>query len=468
MSTMFSHETFISPFTWRYGTEEMREIFSEVHKRRLLRDIWIAIAETQAEVGLVTTGQIEDLKNHRNDIDIERAAEIEKEIRHDLMAEIKTYAEQCPVGGKIIHLGATSMDILDNMDVIRQKEALDIILKKLSALLSSFAKRIRQEADTACMAFTHIQPAEVTTVGYRLAQTAQDLLDDYTDITAVRDRLKGKGIKGAVGTAASYAALLEGTDMSARSFEQKVMKRIGLTAFEGATQVYPRKQDYRIGTVLAGLCSTIYKFALDIRMLQTPPIGEWNEPFGDKQVGSSAMPFKRNPINSEKIDSLCRQAVSTVDTLWHNASSMILERTLDDSANRRIILPELLLTCDEVLKTSQRLIDGLVFNTEMIQRNLATYGLFAATERVLMDLGRNGADRQEMHELIREYSLSAWPIVMRGEENPLLEMLSSDSEMLKYLTQERIVELMDASEYTGDAAERAVNIAGSIEEVLSE
>jgi len=442
MSTMFSHETFISPFTWRYGTEEMREIFSEVHKR--------------------------DLKNHRNDIDIERAAEIEKEIRHDLMAEIKTYAEQCPVGGKIIHLGATSMDILDNMDVIRQKEALDIILKKLSALLSSFAKRIRQEADTACMAFTHIQPAEVTTVGYRLAQTAQDLLDDYTDITAVRDRLKGKGIKGAVGTAASYAALLEGTDMSARSFEQKVMKRIGLTAFEGATQVYPRKQDYRIGTVLAGLCSTIYKFALDIRMLQTPPIGEWNEPFGDKQVGSSAMPFKRNPINSEKIDSLCRQAVSTVDTLWHNASSMILERTLDDSANRRIILPELLLTCDEVLKTSQRLIDGLVFNTEMIQRNLATYGLFAATERVLMDLGRNGADRQEMHELIREYSLSAWPIVMRGEENPLLEMLSSDSEMLKYLTQERIVELMDASEYTGDAAERAVNIAGSIEEVLSE
>ncbi len=465
---MFSHDTFISPFTWRYGTETMRRIFSETHKRELLRDIWIAIAESQAEAGLVTEEQVDDLKAHRKEIDIERASEIEQEIRHDLMAEIKTYAEQCPVGGKIIHLGATSMDILDNMDVIRHREALDMILKGLSDLLSSFAARIREEADTACMAFTHIQPAEVTTVGYRLAQTAQDLLDDYIDIRTVRDRLKGKGIKGAVGTAASYAALLEGTDMSARSFEQKVMTRIGLTAFEGATQVYPRKQDYRIGTVLAGLCSTLYKFALDIRMLQTPPIGEWNEPFREKQVGSSAMPFKRNPINSEKIDSLCRSAVSSVDTLWHNASSMILERTLDDSANRRFVLPELFLTCDEVLKTSQRLIDGLVFNTETIRRNLENYGLFAATERVLMDLGRNGADRQEMHELIREYSLRAWPIVMRGEENPLLEMLSSDSEMLKYLTQERIVELMDASEYTGDAAERAVNIAGSIEEVLSE
>ena len=465
---MFSHDTFISPFTWRYGTEAMRGIFSEIHKRELLRDIWIAIAESQAEAGLVTEEQVTDLKAHRKEIDIERASEIEQEIRHDLMAEIRTYAEQCPVGGKIIHLGATSMDILDNMDVIRHREALDIILRELSDLLSSFAARIREEADTACMAFTHIQPAEVTTVGYRLAQTAQDLLDDYIDITTVRDRLKGKGIKGAVGTAASYAALLEGTPMSARSFEDQVMQRIGLKAFEGATQVYPRKQDYRIGTVLAGLCSTLYKFALDIRMLQTPPIGEWNEPFREKQVGSSAMPFKRNPINSEKIDSLCRSAVSSVDTLWHNASSMILERTLDDSANRRFVLPELFLTCDEVLKTSQRLIDGLVFNAETIRRNLENYGLFAATERVLMDLGRNGADRQEMHELIREYSLSAWPLVMRGEDNPLIDLLSSDAEMLKYLTKERIVELMDAREYTGDAAQRALAIARSIEESLAE
>lgn len=465
---MFSHDTFISPFTWRYGTEVMRGIFSETHKRELLRDIWIAIAESQAEAGLVTEEQVNDLKAHRKEIDIERASEIEQEIRHDLMAEIKTYAEQCPVGGKIIHLGATSMDILDNMDVIRHREALDIVLKELSDLLSSFAARIREEADTACMAFTHIQPAEVTTVGYRLAQTAQDLLDDYIDIKTVRDRLKGKGIKGAVGTAASYAALLEGTPMSARAFEDQVMQRIGLKAFEGATQVYPRKQDYRIGTVLAGLCSTLYKFALDIRMLQTPPIGEWNEPFREKQVGSSAMPFKRNPINSEKIDSLCRSAVSSVDTLWHNASNMILERTLDDSANRRFILPELFLTCDEVLKTSQRLIDGLVFNTETIRRNLENYGLFAATERVLMDLGRNGADRQEMHELIREYSLRAWPLVMRGEDNPLIDLLSSDAEMLKYLTKERIVELMDAREYTGDAAQRALTIARSIEEALAE
>ncbi len=462
MPTTFSHDTFISPFTWRYGTEEMRGIFSEVHKRQLLRDIWIAIAESQSEAGLVTAEQVADLKAHRTEVDIERATEIEDVIRHDLMAEIKTYAEQCPVGGKIIHLGATSMDILDNMDVIRQKEAMDIIIAKLSDLLSAFATRIEAEADTPCMAFTHIQPAEVTTVGYRLAQVAQDLLDDYEDIVALRNRLKGKGIKGAVGTAASYAALLDGTGMSAREFEDKVMGRIGLVAFEGATQVYPRKQDYRIGTVLASLCATLYKFALDIRMLQTPPIGEWNEPFREKQVGSSAMPFKRNPINSEKIDSLCRATASSADTLWHNASSMILERTLDDSANRRVVLPELFLTCDEVLKTSQRLIDGLVFNTATIERNLGTYGLFAATERVLMELGRNGADRQEMHELIREHSLAAWPAVMRGEENPLLEMMASDEQMLSFLSREQIISLMDASGYTGDASERALNIAKSI------
>ncbi len=462
MATAFSHDTFISPFTWRYGSAPMREIFSEVHKRRLLRDIWIAIAESQMEAGLVSGEQVDDLKAHRNEIDIERATEIEDVIRHDLMAEIKTYAEQCPVGGKIIHLGATSMDILDNMDVIRQKEALTILKESLEKLLSAFAERITSEAATPCMAFTHIQPAEVTTVGYRLAQVAQDLLDDYEDICALLSRLKGKGIKGAVGTAASYQSLLEGTGMSARQFEQKVMERISLTAFEGATQVYPRKQDYRIGTVLAGLCATLYKFALDIRMLQTPPIGEWNEPFREKQVGSSAMPFKRNPINSEKIDSLCRTAISSADTLWHNASSMILERTLDDSANRRIVLPELFLTCDEVLSTSLRLIDGLVFNKATIERNLGTYGLFAATERVLMELGRKGADRQEMHERIREHSLAAWPYVMKGDENPLLSLMADDEQMQNYLTREEIIALMDASGYTGEAEERALNIAKSI------
>jgi adenylosuccinate lyase len=465
MSSSFDHETFISPFTWRYGSERMRSIYSEKHKRLLLRTIWIAIATAQERAGLVKREQVEDLIAHKSEIDIDRASEIEKEIHHDLMAEIKTYAEKCPIGGPIIHLGSTSMDVLDNMDVMRQKEALIEIKTLITTLLKEFALRIEEEADHPCMAFTHIQPAEPTTIGYRLAQIAQDLLEDLSDIDRMIERIKGKGIKGAVGTSASYMALLEGTQLSSAQFEQSVMDQLGIEAFEAATQVYPRKQDYRIGTILSGLCATIYKFALDIRILQSPPIGEWSEPFGTKQVGSSAMPFKRNPINSEKIDSLCRFAASQSDILWHNSAHMILERTLDDSANRRIVLPELFLTCDEVLHTAIKLVKNLNFHYPTIERNLATYGPFAATEKVLMALGRNGADRQEMHEVIREHSLTAWPFVQRGEKNPLLTLLSEDKRILEYLSKEEIISLLDASDYVGDAPLRARNIANSIKKI---
>lgn len=466
MSSSFDHNTFISPFTWRYGNERMRSIYSETHKRSLLRTIWIAIASVQMKAGLVKTEQVEDLIAHKDEIDIDRASEIEKEIHHDLMAEIKTYAEKCPTGGPIIHLGSTSMDVLDNMDVMRQKEALIEIRRLTIQLLEVLLKRIEEEKDRPCMAFTHIQPAEPTTIGYRLAQTAQDLIADLEDLDRMIARIRGKGIKGAVGTSASYMALLEGTGLSSFEFEKEVMDQLNIEAFEGATQVYPRKQDYRIGTILSGLCASLNKFALDLRLMQSPPVGEWSEPFGARQVGSSAMPFKRNPINSEKIDSLCRFAASQVDVLWHNSANMILERTLDDSANRRIVLPQLFLTCDEVLNTTVRLVRNMNFHYPAIEKNLALYGPFAATEKVLMALGRKGADRQKMHEVIREHSLKAWPAVQSGQSNPLLSLLSGDDRILAYLDKDEIASLLDASDYVGDAPLRAQRIADEIRKVI--
>ena len=463
----FTHDTYISPFSWRYASEEMRTVFSEEHKRKLLRKVWVALASAQAEAGLVKAEQLSELIAHQEDIDIERASEIEAEIHHDLMAEIKTFAEQCPNAGSIIHLGATSMDILDNMDAMRLKQALTLIIEKTKTLLSLFVEKMESYADTPCMAFTHIQPAEPTTVGYRLAQTAQDLKEDLEGLLAVQASVRGKGMKGAVGTSASYTELLKDRSVSAMEMEQRVMENLGLEAFTAATQVYPRKQDYRVGTALSSLACTLYKFFIDFRLLQSPPIGEWSEPFGAKQVGSSAMPFKRNPINSEKIDSLCRYISAQSEVLWQNAASTLLERTLDDSANRRLVLPDMFLALDEVLLTANKVVRGMQIHQSGIARNLEAYGIFAASERLLMELGRKGANRQEMHELIREYSLKAWAEVQEGKPNTLKDMLTQDETVLSFLSKEAALETLDATQYIGDSALRTRLVAQEIASLIN-
>jgi len=432
----------------------MRSLWSESHKRRTLRKVWIALAKAQLCAGLVSPQQVDDLIAHQEQIDIARASEIEEQIHHDLMAEIRTYAEQCPVGGSIIHLGATSMDVLDNMDVIRQKESLDLVIDRLKTFARALCVKMETFADTPCMAFTHIQPAEPTTIGYRIAQTAQDILDDLEQLQTLRTALKGKGMKGAVGTSASYATLLEGTGLTPMHMEHLVMEDLGIVPFMACTQVYPRKQDWRLGTALAGLCCTLYKFAIDFRLLQSPTIGEWSEPFGSQQVGSSAMPFKRNPINAEKIDSLCRFVSVQSDILWQNAANTLLERTLDDSANRRVVLPEMFLATEEALLTAIKLVEGMHIHTAAVQRNLAAYGLFASSERLLMELGKRGADRQHMHEVIRNHSLAAWEEVQQGRPNPLASSLSQDPEVTAYIAQQEVVKLLDASGYIGDAPAR--------------
>lgn len=465
---MFDHTTYLSPFSWRYGSPEMRAIWSETYKRRLWRRIWVALAEAQHAAGLVTAGQVADLRAHADEIDLERAQAIEAEIHHDLMAEVKTFAEQCPVGGGIIHLGATSMDIEDNADALRLREALDLILARLGELLAHLADQIDRWAQTPAMAFTHLQPAEPTTVGYRLAQYGFDLLTDLAELRRVRDGLRGKGFKGAVGTSASYAELLAGdgpaAPLSPGEFEARVMSSLDLRPFPVATQTYPRKQDWLVLNALAGLAGSLYKFAFDLRLLQSPPVGEWAESFGQKQIGSSAMPFKRNPINAENIDSLARFVATLPRVAWDNAAHSLLERTLDDSANRREVLPAAYLAVDEILRRSTRLIRDLRLDEAAIARNLETYGPFAASERLLMAAVKAGGDRQHLHELIRQHSLAAWADVAAGRPNSLAERLSRDPEITALLPGDRARALLDVTRvaYVGDAPSRARDLAGEI------
>ena len=466
--TGFSHETYLSSFTWRYGSEAMRRVWSVAHQRRLWRQVWVALAEAQAAAGLVTAEQVADLRAHADAIDLARAAAIEAEIHHDLMAELRTFAEQCPSGGGVLHLGATSADVQDNADALRLRQALDLIEDGLRDLLLVLADGIERWADTPCMGFTHLQPAEPTTIGYRLAQYGQDLLEDWQTVRRVRASVRGKGLKGAVGTRASYAELLDGTGMPASELEARVMDALGLPAFAVATQTSPRKQDWRVLCALAGVAASLHKLMLDLRLLQSPLAGEWGEPFGAAQVGSSAMPFKRNPVQAEKIDSLARWVATLPRVAWDNAALSALERTLDDSANRRLALPDAFLAVDEMLLTARRVIRDLRVDKAAVARTLARFGTFAAMERVLMALGRAGADRQVMHERLRRHSLAAWQAVEAGEPDSLPERLAADEVITAYVAPDVVRQLLDARSYVGDAPDLARTLAAQIRQALDE
>jgi len=462
----YDFSTYLSPFTWRYGSRAMRQLWSEVHKRRLWRQIWVALAEVQAEYGFVTAEQVADLRNHMQSVNIERALEIEAEIHHDLMAELKTFAEQAALGGPILHLGATSMDIEDNADALRIRQSLNLVLAQLSVVMQSLADRIEATAETPIMAFTHLQPAEPSTLGYRLAQYGQDLLIDWEALGRVRRGLRGKGFKGAVGTGAAYAELLGGADKLA-AFETRLSTRLGLPFFPTATQVYPRKQDYQVVSALAGLGGSLYKFAFDLRILQSPSFGEWGEPFADKQVGSSAMPFKRNPIRAEKIDSLGRTLAQMPRLAWDNAAHSLLERTLDDSANRRTLLPEAFLMTDELLQVTRGLVKGLKLHELAMANNLSDFGPFAGIERLLMALVKVGADRQEMHERLRAHAIQAWETIQTGGTNPLIQRITSDQELRTYLPAADLKALLEASQHVGDAPGRARSLARALRAAVS-
>ncbi len=458
------YKNYNSAFSFRYGTPEMREIFSESNKYRLWRRIWVEIAEAQRVQGIVDSAELEDLKKNQENIDIERIYEIEKETGHDVVAAIREFAEKAKVGGGKIHFGATSMDIVDNADSIRAIEALKIVEEKLVKLLSAFAWKIEKYADLPCMAYTHLQPAEPTTLGYRFAMYAQDLYYDLQTLRGIKTSLKSKGFKGAVGTQASYKKLMGD---KVELFEKSVMDKLGIEPVLIAGQTTPRKMDYYISFVLSGIAQSLYKFAFDLRVLQSPNFGELSEPFGKTQVGSSAMPFKRNPVKSENICSLAKLVLSLADNASQNASLSLLERTIDDSGNRRVYMPEMFLGVDEMLKSAINIVSGLVINEAKIQENLERYAPFSATEEVILEAVKNGADRQEMHEILREISMEAWSLVSVGEENPMMDLLTKREEILKYVGKEKLENIIDPENHLGTAPERAKKLLVEIKKIFN-
>lgn len=459
--TDINYDTYQSVFSWRYGSQDMRKIFSEIEKRKTWRKVWVALAKSQNKLGLVSKKELYDIIKFQNDINIEAAHKIESEIKHDLMAEVRTYASQAKIGGGKIHLGATSQDIEDNADAINYKKALTIIEIELKKLLKIWAKKIEDNKNLVCMAYTHLQPAEPTTLGYRFAFYAQDLLLDLDLLTFVKHQIKGKGIKGAVGNYASYVSLV---GQKAQNLEKNVLTDLGIEAFEITNQVYPRKLDFLILSVLASIAQSLNKFSFDLRILQAAQFGEIAEPFGEKQVGSSAMPFKRNPQNSERICSLARYISSLTRVAWDNAANSLLERTLDDSAAKRIVIPDSFLACDEILRLSAKIIEKMVINKKNIEKNLSLYGPFSALEAILLKSVKNGANRQEIHELLRMHSMNVYDQMQETGKNNLFSNLKKDKKLLKYLTPSEIENLSDYRHHIGLAPKKAADFAQKIKQ----
>ncbi|MBI2327324.1 adenylosuccinate lyase [Candidatus Curtissbacteria bacterium] len=463
MNQKINFGTYQSPFSWRYGSDEMRSLFSEVNRRKTWRKVWVALARAQSKFGLVTGRQLQDLIKNQNNIDIQKAHEIEARIKHDLMAEIKTYAAQSGAAGAKIHLGATSADIEDNADVINFRISLAIIEKKLKDLLREFSQKIDENKNLVCMAYTHLQPAEPTTLGYRFCLYAQDLLLDLKLLSYIRSQMKGKGIKGAVGTSASYVSLL---GQKAKDMERMVLKELQIEAFDVTGQVYPRKIDYLILTALASIAQSLYKFAFDLRIMQSPGFGELQEPFGASQVGSSAMPHKRNPQTSERICSISRFVNSLTHVAWENAANSLLERTLDDSASRRIIIPQAFLATDEILAHMILIVRDLKINKRNVQRNLEIYGPFAGSENIMMQSVKNGADRQEIHEAIRQVSMKAWEKVGEGHANPLVDLLKRNKMITKFVNPDQIAQLINPAKHIGFAKDKCLSFLKELNKQL--
>jgi adenylosuccinate lyase len=451
-----------SPFTTRYASNEMRAIWSEIAKRRAWRRVWVCVAEAQTAAGLISAEQMDDLRSQEETIDLKRAAEIEGEIGHDLVAELRTFAEQSLSGGAVLHWGLTSADVQDNAEILRQKAALALLLDRLRSGLLAFAARIEETHDLPVLGYTHLQPAEPTTLGYRLAGYAQDLNNHFDHLLRLHKLLRGKGIRGAVGTAGPFTDMLKHNDVTPEMLEATVMKSLGFEAHLITSQTYPRSQDYDLVSALGGLAASLHKVAFDMRLMQSPGFSVLQEPFGSEQVGSSAMPFKRNPIGAEKICSLAREVSAWTQVAWNNAANQLLERTLDDSANRRSMLPEIFLASDEMLITLIDLIGEFTIDDQARGKLLAEHGPFLALERVLTLAVQAGGDRQKIHEKLRKHSMKAIKALQKGRANPLVDLVAKDQLILKYLQPARIKVLLDSTTYTGLASQRALELANRI------
>ncbi len=459
-------DRYVSPLSERYASKEMQYIFSPDMKFRTWRKLWIALAETERELGLnITQEQIDEMKAHADDINYDVAKERERQVRHDVMSHVYAFGVQCPKAKGIIHLGATSCYVGDNTDIIIMTEALKLVRKKLVNVIAELSKFAAQYKDQPTLAFTHFQPAQPTTVGKRATLWTQEFLMDLEDLEYVLSTMKLLGSKGTTGTQASFLELFEGDQETIDKIDPMIAEKMGFrSCYPVSGQTYSRKVDTRVLNILAGIAASAHKMSNDIRLLQH--LKEVEEPFEKSQIGSSAMAYKRNPMRSERIASLSRYVMIDALNPAITSATQWFERTLDDSANKRLSVPEGFLAIDGILDLCLNVVDGLVVYPKVIEKRLMSELPFMATENIMMDAVKAGGDRQELHERIRELSMEAGKNVkVEGKDNNLLELIAADPAF--NLTLEDLQKSMDPSRYTGRAKEQTeAFIANVVQPVL--
>ena len=443
-------DRYVSPLSERYASKEMQYIFSPDMKFRTWRKLWIALAETERELGLnITQEQIDEMKAHADDINYDVAKERERQVRHDVMSHVYAFGVQCPKAKGIIHLGATSCYVGDNTDIIVMTEALKLVRKKLVNVIAELSKFAAQYKDQPTLAFTHFQPAQPTTVGKRATLWTQEFLMDLEDLEYVLSTMKLLGSKGTTGTQASFLELFDGDQETIDKIDPMIAEKMGFkSCYPVSGQTYSRKVDTRVLNILAGIAASAHKMSNDIRLLQH--LKEVEEPFEKSQIGSSAMAYKRNPMRSERIASLSRYVMIDALNPAITSATQWFERTLDDSANKRLSVPEGFLAIDGILDLCLNVVDGLVVYPKVIEKRLMSELPFMATENIMMDAVKAGGDRQELHERIRELSMEAGRNVKeRGLDNNLLELIAADDAFP--MTLEELQKTMDPSKYVGRA-----------------
>jgi adenylosuccinate lyase len=436
-----------NPLHERYASAQMMEIFSVARRYRVWRDVWLALASSQRELGLpITTQQIAALEAAADDIDFERVAELERQTRHDVVAHLRHYAELAGDAGGILHLGATSAFVTDNTDTILLREALKLLESRLARVAVELAAFAERTASTPTLAYTHFQPAQLTTVGKRACLWLQDIVEDLAELGQRIGRLRCRGAKGTTGTQASFLTLFDGDHDKVVELDRQVAERLGFNASWPVTgQTYPRKQDSQLLAALSGIGESCHKMGTDLRLLQG--VGELSEPFGDAQVGSSAMAYKRNPIRAERMCGLSRRLLSDALNGPMNAATQWLERSLDDSSNRRLVLTDAFLCADAVLQLAGGIAGGLRVHEERVASRVALELPFMATETLLMEAVKKGGDRQELHERIRRYSLDAQARIAAGEPNTLLDSIAGDTDF--GMSRDEIDRQVDPQAFTG-------------------
>ena len=461
-------DIYTNPLITRYASKEMARNFSSDKRSILWRKLWIALAESEKELGLnITDEQIAELKKFETDINYEDITAFEKEVRHDVMAHVKAYAKQAPLAGKIIHLGATSCYVTDNSDIIIYDNALDLVLEKLVNVINNLKQFALKYKDVPTLGFTHLQPAQLTTVGKRATLWLEDLLMDYESLMELKNKVKLRGVKGTTGTQASFLDLFNGDDEKVKELDKLVCKKMGYDkAYAVTGQTYPRKFDYNLLSVLSQIAQSGYRFSNDIRLLQS--MKEIEEPFEKSQIGSSAMAYKRNPMRSERLSSLARFVLTLPLNTAITSSTQWFERTLDDSANRRIVIGQAFLAVDGLLKLYMNISENLVVYDKVIAKHVASELPFMATENIIMECVKCGGDRQELHERIRVLSMEAGENVKRhGKENNLIDLIKNDDTFTAI--KDSLDKVLDARLYVGRAPKQVEEyISEEVDKVLNQ